>query len=286
MTLSLALTGWPLGHSLSPQIHTAALQALGLEGGYRLCPVPPLPDGGPALAELLEKVRSGEIDGLNVTIPHKQAILPLLDELTPAARQIGAANTIYRRNDRLVGDNTDASGFLADLQRYIPIQAPPGGSAPLALVLGAGGAARAVIWALLSCGWQVDVVARRPEQAEELVGQFSESVDNRLAVINGERTTHVSPRPSVIVNTTPVGLYPDVNDSPWPDDLPLPEGVFVYDLVYNPRETALVRQARKAGCLAAGGLGMLVEQAALAFEIWTRRPAPRTAMMKAATGEI
>lgn len=302
MTLTLALTGWPLGHSLSPKIHNAALQALGLEGSYRLCPVPPEPEGERALAELLESVRRGEIDGLNVTIPHKQAVLPLLDELTPAARQIGAVNTIYRRGYRLAGDNTDSPGFLADLHRYIPVKPPPGGPAPLALVLGAGGAARAVVYALLTCGWQVRVAARRTEQAEEMVEQFNVNSDRLL--VGSEERSAVSDQqsaislqralqpstlylqPSTIINATSAGMYPDVTASPWPEELPFPTGAFVYDLVYNPRETVLVRQARQAGCLAAGGLGMLVEQAALAFEIWTGRPAPRPAMMQAVTGEI
>ena len=115
--LRLGLTGWPLGHSLSPKLHSAALQALGLEGEYRLYLVPPLPEGQEQLKTLVKQVRAGEITGLNVTIPHKQAVLPLVDELTPAARAIGAVNTLYLWDGRLVGDNTDAPGFLADLRR-------------------------------------------------------------------------------------------------------------------------------------------------------------------------
>ena len=113
----LGLIGWPLGHSLSPNLHDAALAALDLPGEYRLYPVPPLPEGQARLAELFEQVRSGDLDGLNVTIPHKQTVLPLLDELTPTAPAIGAANLIFLKDGQLIGDNTDAAGFLADLQR-------------------------------------------------------------------------------------------------------------------------------------------------------------------------
>ena len=113
----LGLIGYPLGHSLSPKIHTAALQASGLEGNYSLFPIPP--EDKQALQDLLAQVRAGEIHGLNVTIPHKQNVIEFMDELTPAAQAIGAVNTIYMRGDKLIGDNTDAPGFLADLKRFI-----------------------------------------------------------------------------------------------------------------------------------------------------------------------
>ena len=131
----LGLTGFPLEHSLSPRLHMAALQACGLEGEYRLYPVPPDDEAG--LNELLEHVRSGGMHGLNVTIPHKRSVLPLLDEVSETARAIGAVNTIYARDGVLVGENTDAAGFLSDLERWIPVQ-EPGGVATQALVLGAG----------------------------------------------------------------------------------------------------------------------------------------------------
>lgn len=115
-TFALGLTGWPLTYSLSPAIHTAALNALHLEGEYRLFPVPPLPAGREAMLNLLERLRSGELDGLNVTIPHKQVVMECLDELTPLVKAVGAANLIYRQGMRLVGDNTDVIGFLADLK--------------------------------------------------------------------------------------------------------------------------------------------------------------------------
>jgi shikimate dehydrogenase len=217
-------------------------------------------------------VRQGRLDGLNVTIPHKQAVLSLLDELSPAAQAIGAANTIYARAGRLVGDNTDAPGFLADLQRL-------GFSGQNALVLGAGGAARAVCYALLGAGWQVGISARRFEQAQALAAALGGAAGAARALAF-EPATLRQPF-SLIINATPVGMHPAIDASPWPEDIPFPAGAAVYDLVYNPAETALVRAARAGGLRAASGLGMLVEQAALAFQMWTGKAVPRQPLWEA-----
>ncbi len=299
---ALGVTGYPLGHSLSPRLHAAALHDTGIPGEYQLYPVQPLPAGQADLEDLMTCLRDGRLDGLNVTIPHKQAVIPYMDALTPLAQQIGAVNTIFCRDAReckvhasskgvlnppdygLIGDNTDAPGFMADLQKHFS----PASTPQSALVLGAGGSARAVVYALLMAGWQVTIAARRPEKALEIQAGSSSLTtpllgDRRCTVIGLESLPPVirswgsapagqgtgSKPLSLIVNTTPVGMLPDIDRSPWPNDLPFPDGVFVYDLVYNPMETALVRAARSAGLAAANGLGMLVEQAALGFERWT-----------------
>ena len=277
--LRLGLTGWPLSHSLSPRLHQAALAALYLAGEYRLYPVPPLPEGRDKLAELMEQVRQGRLDGLNVTIPHKQNVLPLLDELTPAASAIGAVNTVYRRAGRLVGHNTDATGFLTDLE-LLGLAGPVSGPRRKALVLGAGGSARAVCWAMTQIGWQVCITARRFEQASALADDLSAN-SWAASALTLEPASLRLPF-SLIINTTPVGMYPDVQASPWPAGIPFPPSAAVYDLVYNPPETALVHSARAAGLPAATGLGMLVEQAALAFEVWTGRTVSRLLLLKAA----
>lgn len=293
MPFTLGLTGFPLSHSLSPKLHNAALTAAGLDGSYSLFPVDPArPE---ALAALLERVRSGEIDGLNVTIPHKQAVIPLLDELSETAQAIGAVNTIYMSNDRLIGDNTDAAGFWADLSPHLT---PPkfqraefrgGINLPLphfrvskiggrashdfakagrGLVLGAGGSARAVVFALKAHGWDFSVAARRIGQAKALVTEFglqsTQSLNSLLSNFD------------LLVNTTPLGMIPNTETCAWEQEFP--PGVFVYDLVYNPPETLLIKRARAAGLQASNGLGMLIEQAALAFELWTGHKADRTAM--------
>jgi shikimate dehydrogenase len=270
----LGLIGYPLGHSLSPGIHQAALQAMELPGEYRLYPVEPLPEGQTALKQLVERVRLGELDGLNVTIPHKPSVLPLLDELTPTAEGIGAVNTIYRDGHRMLGDNTDAPGFLADLERLGVTE--PG----LALVLGAGGSARSVVFGLAARGWQVQLAARRLDQAQALAQAIARTDPAYTpAALRLSRQDIASALPvELIVNTTPVGMSPILEADPWPSGLPLPEGTFVYDLIYNPAETWLLRAARFTGLRYANGLGMLVEQAALALERWTGQPVPRQAM--------
>lgn len=273
--IRLGLTGYPLGHSLSPQIHAAALQACALQGRYDLFPIPP--HDPPALRHLLARFRAGEIHGLNVTIPHKQTVLSLLDALTPAARAIGAVNTIYWHEGQLVGDNTDAPGFYIDLMRFLA-STGSGRQSKHALVLGAGGSARAVVYALLTNGWRVSLAARRREQAQALITDFAATLRSPAPITDTSITDLLvtdTLTPALIINTTPVGMFPQSNQSPWPSHVPFPPGAAVYDLVYNPRETLLVQQARAAGLPAITGLGMLIEQAALAFEIWTGHHPPR-----------
>jgi shikimate dehydrogenase len=266
MPFTLGLTGFPLSHSLSPKLHNAALAAAGLEGSYSLFPVDPAhPD---ELAALLGRVRSGEIHGLNVTIPHKQSVLPLLDELSETATAIGAVNTIYLRNGRLIGDNTDAAGFWEDVSSKLETRYSIFENRKSALVLGAGGSARAVVFALQAHGWNVSVAARRIEQAQALVTEFGlqAAYDIDPPISNFD----------LLVNTTPLGMTPDTATCAWEGDFP--PKAFVYDLIYNPPETLLIKRARAAGLQASNGLGMLIEQAALAFELWTGHKADRHAM--------
>jgi shikimate dehydrogenase len=263
----LGLIGWPLGHSLSPVMHRAALQSVGLAGDYRLFPVAPLPEGNSVLRTILDDMRRGKINGLNVTIPHKQTVIPLLDELTTAAQAIGAVNTISKKGGRLTGDNTDWLGFACDLEATFPIDIPE--ELRQALVLGAGGAARAVVYALARSGWQVTIVSRRLEQAQRLAAELS-TLQNSIRTATLSTLNHL-PDTRLIVNTTPAGMSPNITESPWPAGMDFPQQAFLYDLIYNPAETALMRSAKAAGLRAANGLGMLAEQAAMAFEMWTGR---------------
>ena len=264
---SLGLIGYPLSHSLSPTIHAAALKACNLQGDYSLFPI--APDDKQGLKDLLARLRTGELRGLNVTIPHKQNVIEFLDELTPTAKAIGAVNTIYMRDDKLIGDNTDAAGFLTDLRKSLAESPPPFGRGAgvrekSAIVFGAGGSARAVIYALLNDGWNITISARRIEQAQQLATSFTQYAVRSMSFTNLPLSTF-----HLIVNTTPLGMTPNVNDSPLPNDVSLKPDMLVYDLVYNPRETKLVRDARAQGLSATTGLGMLIEQAALSFELWT-----------------
>ncbi len=258
--IKLGLIGYPVNHSLSPKIQNAALKACGLEGEYSLFPI--APDDMQALKVLLDRVRSGEITGLNVTIPHKQNVIQFMDELTPTAKAIGAVSVIYLRGDKLIGDNADAHGFLTDLKKTFDFSSLAASTS--ALILGAGGSARAVIYALLNDGWDVTIAARRIEQAQELAVQFktTSAVELNVQTFQGSNV-------QLIVNTTPLGMTPNIETSPLPENMVLPSRINVYDLVYNPRETKLVRDARAQGLSASTGLGMLIEQAALGFELWT-----------------
>jgi shikimate dehydrogenase len=272
--MKLVLLGYPLEHSLSPAMHTAALAELGLTGSsYAAESVPPA-----GLAAAVNRLRRPEIGGANVTVPHKQAILPLLDGLTPVAAAIGAVNTIVKQDDgRLIGHNTDAAGFLADLYTLaVRLDRRP------VLILGGGGAARAVVAACAGVGARVRLIARRREQAAALLG-LAPLVAYDWTPLGLLRACDDC---GLIVNCTPVGMAPALAASPWIYGTPFPPGAFVYDLVYNPAETVLTRQARAAGLRAATGLGMLVEQGALAFESWTGRTAPRVVMRQAAEAAL
>lgn len=282
--IRLGLIGYPLGHSLSPKLHKAALRECNLQGEYSLFPIEP--DDLPGLRATLGRVRAGGITGLNVTIPHKQNVIPMLDELTETAGAIGAVNTIYLRKRRLIGDNTDALGFLADLKRFLTAESGFDGAQhrlrhqeSRALVLGAGGSARAVVYALLKDRWSVILAARRIEQARQLANALA---DEELSVTDSTLSHIELSSITLIVNTTPVGMTPYAEQSPWPENLPFPRHAAIYDLVYNPRETKLVREARLQGLRAITGIGMLIEQAALSFEIWTGQKPSREVMFEAA----
>ena len=270
-TFKLGLIGYPLSHSLSPKIQTSALKACGLPGDYSLFPIHP--DEQQALKDLVERVRAGEIQGLNVTIPHKQNVIQFLDELTPTANAIGAVNTIYLRNDKLIGDNTDAPGFLADLKKFLTTETCFDGAQHRlrhgelkAVVLGAGGSARAIVYALLNDGWDTILAARRIEQAQQLADSF---IDYQLQIVDLTLSNTELSNISLIINATPLGMTPNIDQSPWPENIPFPTNASIYDLIYNPHETKLVQAACNQGLQATTGLGMLIEQAALSFEIWT-----------------
>jgi shikimate dehydrogenase len=245
---------------------------------YSLFPIDP--DDKQGLKNLLDRLRSEEITGLNVTIPHKQNVIPFLDELTPTAQTIGAVNTVYLQNNRLIGDNTDASGFLRDLKKILTTETRRHRE-DRALVLGAGGSSRAVVFALLNDGWHVTITARRTGQAEQIAEHFKDVSVQEWNIRTFERSNL-----QLIVNTTPIGMTPDIDHSPWPENIPFPARAAIYDLVYNPRQTKLVRDACAQGLPAASGLGMLVEQAALSFETWTGCHPPRETLFESVNSTV
>jgi len=289
---NFGLLGFPLGHSLSPQLHRAAFNSTCLKGEYRLYPIQSDQEDTDRQIEVLgDRIRSGEIDGLNVTIPYKQRVIGLLDRLTPIAAAIEAVNTIFLEQGRLVGDNTDVPGFLEDISTRITsnyLGSENGNLPGTAFILGAGGSSRAIVYALAIRGYQIHLFSRRIEQATTLIqsligkasGIFQTELRARIMSYQEMSTAvkdHLGQR-ILIINTTPVGMSPDIEHSPWPEGLKFPPQAMIYDLIYNPRETLFIRQAKRSGLFACNGLGMLVEQAALSFEMWTGHSADRAMM--------
>jgi len=278
-TQLVGLIGWPVSHSRSPAMHNAAFAALGLDWAY--LPLPVALDPAERIGEAVRGLRALGLRGANVTVPHKQAVLSWLDELTPVARAMGAVNTIAVESDgRLLGDNTDARGFASDLRQH---GVDP--SRQRVLVLGAGGSARAIVYALAELGAAVIVIANRtPDRAQELAQSMQPLFPGTLlsAVALDDAVRTVGPESALIVNSTSLGMTPNIDSTPWDESVRLSSGQVVYDLVYAPQQTRLLRMAQEQGARAIGGLGMLVWQGALAFERWTGVPAPVEVMRSAA----
>ena len=277
-TQLVTLLGHPVEHSFSPRLHNAAFRAQGVNAAYVATPVRPA-----ALDAAVAGLRALQFLGANVTTPHKEAVLPLLDAVTDRARAVGAVNTIVRDEDtdRLRGDNTDIEGFLQ------PLDEAAGGALNGAsmLVFGAGGAARAVVYGLLTHydPDRLTIVARRPEQAEGLAADLAEhALSDALRVSSFEEATLSVRTSRLIVNATPLGMAPDRRgQTPWPNPVDFSADHVVYDLVYTPEETRLLRDAAAEGATPIGGLDMLVEQAAAAYRQWTDRDMPRDAVYEA-----
>jgi 3-dehydroquinate dehydratase/shikimate dehydrogenase len=257
-TTVYGITGNPLGHSASPAMHNPGLAAAGLDAIY----VPFETDDADDFLTVAEALG---VAGASVTAPHKPAIFKRTATTDALSRRVGALNTLRRTSSGWEGRNFDAAGFLAPLDRRGVAL-----SGIRAVVLGAGGAARTTAWALHDRGARVELTARRAERAAALATEL------------GVETTAWPPAPGwdLLVNTTPVGTWPEVDASPI--EAGRVRGRLIYDLIYNPRETRLLREARAAGSETIDGLEMLVSQACLQFEWWTGIPAPRDAFMDAA----
>lgn len=260
--------GWSLEHTLSPEIHNAAFEALGLDWTYGAWPTPPR-----RLGRAVKRIRAApEMLGANVTMPHKESIVRFLDDTSGDARVVGAVNTVQKLGDRLIGHNTDVDGFREMLTSDAGFDVRD----RRALVLGAGGAARAVVRALDELGAaHVTVAARSARRAAEVSGLAAGSRGARAAWAD---VAAVAARSDLVVNATPLGMK---EDDPLPD-VEWREDQVVVDLVYRPPITPLMAAARAAGALAWGGLGMLIHQAAASFRIWTGQDPPLETMSAAA----
>lgn len=261
--VKLGLIGYPLSHSISPAMQAAALEAAGLAGSYKALETPT-----PFLRARMQEVRR-EYRGVNLTIPYKESVIPYLDEFSSEAQAIGAVNTVVNESGKLIGFNTDASGFLCGLD-----EAGISYRGKKVIVLGAGGAARAIAYALKQEEAQVALYNRTPERAKELSKALGTST------LTLELLEHALKSCDLLINTTSVGLK-DEAASPLPQGW-LPTSGVVVDIVYNPTNTKLMRDTQAKGLRTLGGLPMLVWQGALAFELWTGHKADIARMYEAA----
>ncbi|MGF2617167.1 shikimate dehydrogenase [Rossellomorea vietnamensis] len=250
--------GNPIAHSMSPLMHNDAFRENGVDGHYQ-----PFLVQSDELEEAVRGLKVLGVKGFNVTIPHKQAIIPLLDEVDPLAKAIGAVNTVVRREGRFIGYNTDGPGFLRSLKESCPFSL----ESKKVLLIGAGGAARAIFYSLAASGMQnIDICNRTTGRGEDIIKECPfECSASSLSLYQAEQTLE---NYDIIVQTTSVGMYPEVNAMPVKVEK-IKKGAFVSDIIYNPLRTKLIRRFRELGGQGDNGIGMFVHQGALAFELWT-----------------
>lgn len=272
-----ALIGDPVGQSLSPAMHNAAFRALGLNCAYINLRVPK-----PTLANAIAGVRALGIAGLNITIPHKISIISLLDELDESAKLVGAVNTVKNNRGKLIGFNTDGEGALRALEEKIDSV-----KGKEVVLLGAGGAARAIAFSLARAGARLTIANRTVPRAQALASAVEQKLSTNVKVASLNRTelTKALKNVDVLINATSVGMHPKIDKTLVRANM-MRRGLVVYDIVYKPLRTKLLREARRAGGKTIDGLGMLVHQGALAFEIWTGKRAPIKIMKAAAKREL
>lgn len=253
--------GDPVGHSLSPAMHNAAFRAVGGGGVYLAFRIVDIAEG-------VRAVRTLNLRGVSVTIPHKVSVVPHLDALTPLARKIGAVNTITNDDGVLEGDNTDARGATSALARHVAL------AGKTVAILGAGGAARAVAFGVMAAGARVAILNRTARKGESLAADLNATFLS-LTDLRPERY-------EILINTTPVGMTPRTDAMPVPETVLAP-GMTVMDIIYSPLRTRLLEAAQRRGCTVVDGLGMFVGQGAAQFERWTGKPAPLSVMTRRVT---
>ena len=269
----MGIIGWPVTHSLSPVMHNAAFEYLGLD----FCYLPFSVKGG-NFDSAIKGIPALNIAGLNVTIPYKESVLPYLSEISKEAKIIGAVNTIKVEGKRLIGYNTDGIGFISSLiEMSYPVRDRS------LLILGSGGAAKAVVFQSAAEGVREIIIANRTvdkaiDLKRQTEAQFPSIKMEAISLGYMELKNAIS-RADIVVNTTSLGLRME-DPSPLPNGL-LHEGLFICDLIYNPPETALIRDARDSGCRYMNGMGMLLHQGGVSFKIWTEVEPPLEVMRQA-----
>ncbi|MFC4811296.1 shikimate dehydrogenase [Paenibacillus sp. GCM10023250] len=267
-TTLYCVIGDPIRHSKSPVMMNRAFRECGINGIYTAFHIT-----ADRLAEFMAGVRAMGIRGVNVTIPHKLDVMPLLEDLHESARAIGAVNTIVNDGGRLTGYNTDGIGYVRSLKEEVRSDL----TGARVLIVGAGGATRGILYALAREGVaSVTIANRTVARAEELADAFRGLVPD-IRAIGQDELRGACAESDIVINTTSLGMHPNVEASPL-DSAWLRPGAVASDLIYNPLTTRFLAEAKERGCLIHGGLGMFIYQGAYAFEYWTGRPAPAAAM--------
>ncbi len=264
------IIGDPVAHSMSPIMHNAAFRASGLDFIYVAFQV-----SQEDLEKAVSSIRALNIKGVNVTIPHKVAIMPYLDRLDPLAKEIGAVNTVVNEAGQLTGYNTDAPGFL---QALLSNEVDPKGKR--VIILGAGGAARAISFALAENGAHLTILNRTYDTAHSLAGHLRQKYTDQIQALplNSENLARMMKGGYLLVNTTSVGMSPNTEDILVEPGL-LTRDLIICDIIYHPLKTRLLKEAQRVGAKTIGGLDMLVRQGVLTFEKWTGQK-PRERIMK------
>jgi shikimate dehydrogenase len=274
-TKLLGVIGHPIEHSLSPVMHNAALSEMGLDYAYVPFAIQPQD-----LAVAIAGFSAIDVRGFSVTIPHKQAIMPLLSEITEVASAIGAVNTVWKTETGWSGTNTDVVGFLAPLKARSTVW-----DQSIAVILGNGGAARAVVAGCAQLGFaEIHVVGRNPQKLEAFLQSWTDSTFGKnLSVHAWEKLADLIPQADLLVNTTPIGMSPQIDQSPLSESEidQIKSGSIAYDLIYVPNPTRFLQQSQERGAIAIDGLEMLVQQGVAALEIWTQRSVPVETMRRA-----
>jgi len=274
------LIGDPIEHSVSFEMHNAAFEKSKIDYTYI-----PLHVGPKDLQNALNGIRILGFEGVNVTIPHKENVIAYLDETTKLGRIIGSVNTVLNQSGRLIGYNTDGPGFIDALKNDCKFKA----KGKRAVIIGAGGASRAVSIMLAKEGIKTliisDVIYDKAKNLCEYINSHYEIAPYACPVDSKELMISIESS-DLIVNTTPIGTYPNISECPIPNEVNIPSKALVYDLIYNPEETELLKRAKKAGAKTSNGLGMLVMQGALAYSIFTETEAPIEIMKEAAASAV
>ena len=275
---NFGILGYPVGHSLSPQMYTSAFRAAGFPNyNYILLPV----QAG-KLYFAVEAIKALDFRGVNVTIPHKSTIMKFLDAIDADAMIIGAVNTVVNDGGILTGYNTDVSGFLAALAEvnFMPEDCH-------AVILGAGGAARAVLWGLCKRRAEcITIGARNQQKAEALANDFRSQGNVDGFEWNSDEFKEIIQTADILINTTPLGMFPHVDDMPPVDLKLLPEGALVYDIIYNPAKTKFLRTAKELGYPTLDGLSMLLLQGREAYRLYTGETPDMKIMRRAVEKEL